>query len=99
MEVVPLQHPDQLLDDPVLPHLLLDVGVLAQVHQDVYVQKEELVLLPYQHIQFTQLSICLLGTLPTVLFPQLDVLTVPDVEPLDLVLYHIHRRLPHLELG
>lgn len=99
MEVVALQTAGQYLDESCFPHLFFDRRVVADVVEDVETNEEQLVLLPDQHVQLLKLG---LGSDPVVLVvapPHLDVLAVQQVEPLDLVLQHLHDGGPHLVLG
>lgn len=96
VKVIPLQHSNQQLDDASLLHLLFDGRVLAQVHQNVQRHEKQLVLLTDQQVQLSQLDVRLGIGLPARRLPQLDVLAVADVEPIDLALQHIHAALSHL---
>lgn len=86
MKVVPLQTPAEYLHEPRLAHLLLDVGVGADIDEDVEADVEKLVLLPDEDIEFFELGAGADAVGLIVAPPHLDVLAVEEVEALDLVL-------------
>lgn len=40
MEIISFQHSDKHLYNTIFSHLFLDVGVLAQVHENIDIQEE-----------------------------------------------------------
>ena len=99
MKIVPLKTPDQNLNQPRLPHLLLNGRVRADVEEDVEADEKEFILLPDKHIQDLQLFLGIDPILLIILPPHLDILTVQQIKSLNLVLQHIDNRQSHLILS
>jgi len=99
VEVVPLEAPDKDLHQTRLPHFFLYGRTRADVEEDVETDKEQLVLLPDEHIEDLQFLLGVYPILLIVLPPHLDVLTIEQVKSLNLVLQDIDDGQTHLVLS
>jgi hypothetical protein len=88
MKIVPLQTPTEYLDKPCLPHLLLNIGVSADIDEDIETNVEKFVLLPDENIEFFELGAGADAVSLIIAPPHFDILAVEEVESLDLVLQY-----------
>jgi hypothetical protein len=96
VEIVSFQTSAQDLNDTGLTHLLLNVGVLTYVQQDVKGNKKELILLPDENVEFFQLGFCCYFIFFIIFSPHFDVLTVEQIKALNLVLQDINNSFSDL---
>ena len=94
VKVVSLEKPDEVGHDFALLHLLFDAEVLGEVQQDRERDVEHLVLLRDHKVEFLEFLVEVLRFLV-----ERHELRVAQVEPVDMVLDDLHRRVADLVLN